>query len=461
MLNLNVLSRQIALHLFFLLLILFISYCIIGFSKISFLYLSIFVLCIVTADVIFVRMANAGDDRVPILKFFILSRVLLLCAGTLCFYFFYYLPLDQHLALINPNEYLDSRMYVFVAQKIAAGIALENTEFGSYFGSEISPQWAVIVYLYAFVFKIFGNQPLYLPVINIILYSYLFFFYFYVMRLANVNDKQALKFSLILLFLPGPMYWTISLSKEILYYIFFSILTALFLSGVFKKKYILCIVICIGLSFVFSFFSRFNIFSVIFMWVFFIIFPRFKFNELHPLYSVLFVSITTTIIFSLGISFIKEINGFDYLTSGKYIPLVTDMNVLGGSKLEYVAHTPLEILYKTPIKLFFVITSESNVLNLLSYDYSTLASYATFFNTIEGGIRNIAIILLVAAFLIKRDAECYVFSYKIFMMAYMVALNFSLVSGFYQARYLMFMDILLVLSIIVIFYGRGYVNEKK
>ncbi|MGN5151060.1 hypothetical protein ACTG23_14660 [Aeromonas enteropelogenes] len=423
--------------------------------------MSIFVLCVVTADVTFVKVANAGDDRVPILMFFILSRVLVLLVGTICFYFFYYIPLDNHLALITPNEYLDSRMYVFVAQKISAGIALENTEFGYYFGSEISPQWAVIVYLYAFVFKIFGNQPLYLPVINLILYSYLFFFYFYVMRLANVNNNQALKFSLTLLFLPGPMYWTISLSKEIVFYIFFATLTTLFLSGVFKKKYNLCILTCIGLSFVFSILSRFNMCTVILMWVFFIVFPRLRFNELRPLYSIFFVSIITTVVFSLGVFFIKEINGFDYLNSGKYIPFVTDMNALGGSKLEYVAHTPLEVLYKTPIKLFFVITSESNILNLLSYDYSTLVSYATFFNTIEGGIRNIVMMLLISALLIKRHTVSYVFSCKIFMMAYMIALNFSLVSGFYQARYLMFMDILLVLSIIVIFYGREYVNEKK
>ena len=87
-------------------------------------------------------------------------------------------------------------MYVYVAKNLANGLLITDTDFVLYHGTQMSPNWALIVYIYTGFFLIFGIEEQILPTINFFLYSYLFFFFVYILEMTNLKRNQIYLISL-------------------------------------------------------------------------------------------------------------------------------------------------------------------------------------------------------------------------------------------------------------------------
>ncbi len=93
--------------------------------------------------------------------------------------------------------------------------------------------------------------------------------------------------------------------------------------------------------------------------------------------------------------------------------------------------------------LFF---SEVNVIHLFSFPYGNTNSYAIVFNTVEGLITSVFIMLVLINFCIKKNID-YI-AYKFIGLTFIFWLLFAISIGFFQSRYLIFGDYLLIFSYI-------------
>lgn len=435
-----ILNRKI-LFLQFLSNILIICLVLLTIRKISIdiniIYFCCFILILTFLDSFF--LYGTKDSSIKSFIFFNISRYLVFFIGYIIFYFAYYYPNNQIISVIAPDEYFDSGMYVYVAKNLVNGLSVADTDFALYYGIYMSPNWALVVYIYTGTFLIFGIEEEILPMVNFFIYSYLFFFFVYILKMTNINKYSIYIISIFLLLLPGPLYWTASLSKEHLYYIF--------LSGVFYfllsiKKYISKRQIILSLSA--SIFSRFNIIAIVFFSkIFFLFKTDSKINFIKNLIKIYLFII---ILFIVGILFLDIKFGINFFESPMYIPFGFDAKETWGYKMDFVPMNIQELFYKLPIKYLLTIFSEVNVIHLFSFPYGNTNSYAIVFNTVEGLIRSVFIMLVLINFCIKKNID-YI-AYKFIGLTLIFWLLFAISIGFFQSRYLIFGDYLLIFSYI-------------
>lgn len=413
--------------------------------EINFILLIFFILFISCLDFIFLYTSH--ESTLKKFFYFNLYRYVVFFVGYLIFYFTYFLPNDGIISVILPEEYFDSGMYVYVAKNLAQGLTVAETDFSLYYGTAMSPNWALIVYIYSGIFFIFGPEEQVLPMINLFLYSYLYFFFLYILKLTNLKKYQIYKVILFMMLLPGPLYWTGSLSKEVIYYLFLSLIMYLIISTSLIKKNKIGILMFI--SFIASISSRFNIIVISF---FSKIISLSNMNSKKTFFLNLFkIYIIVCLLFALSLIMLDFLFGIDFYKSAMYIPAGVDVYETWGSKMDYVPMSLLELTYKLPIKLFFTVFSEVNFFHIFTYPYGNTNSYATLFNIFQGTIRIILILLIIKYFIKSRKIDKYAF--KFISFTFIFWLLFSISIGFFQSRYIVFADYLLIFSVIFIKYG--------
>jgi hypothetical protein len=134
-----------------------------------------------------------------------------------------------------------------------------------------------------------------------------------------------------------------------------------------------------------------------------------------------------------------------------YIPLV-DVNEYWGYKMNFVPMNIQELFYKLPIKFLLTIFSEINIIYVFNFPYGNTDSYAIIFNTLQGFLRVIFLILIIINFMQKKYIN--EFAYKFMGITFVFWLLFSISIGFFQSRYIIFGDYLLLFSLIFIIYGK-------
>lgn len=412
---------------------------------INIIYFCYFILVLTYLDAFFIHKLK--DESIKSFIFFNITRYMIFLIGYMVFYFAYYYPNNEIISVIAPNEYFDSGMYVYVAKNLVNGLPVADTDFALYYGTQMSPNWALIVYIYTGIFLIFGIEEQILPMINLFIYSYIFFFFIHILKMTNLTKNQIYTISFFMLFLPGPIYWVSTLSKEVLYYVFLAILFYL----LFKNKKVISKRI-IFISLVASFFSRFNIVAII---IFSKIFNLLNFNTKKSFIKNLFKTyIFILFIFILSICFLDLFFNINFFQSPMYIPFGFDTEELWGYKMDYVPMSILELLYKLPVKFLLTIFSEVNIIYLFRFPYGNTNSYAIVFNILEGFIRSMFIILLLVNFYRKKDINN--ITYKFMGLTFIFWLLFAISIGFFQSRYLIFGDYLLIFSYIFLKSNRRY-----
>lgn len=401
-----------------------------------------FVILISSFDLFF--LYRSRQIHIKKIIYFNLTRYFIFLLGYLIFYFFYYLPHGGIISVIAPSEYFDSGMYVYVAKNIAKGIELAKTDFVLYHGQHMSPNWMIIVYLYAGIFFIFGLESQILPILNLFLYSYLYFFFLFVLGFSSLKGNTKYSIIFLMLLFPGPLYWTASLSKEIVNYLFLSLITVWII-----KSEILNRIITIKLSVLTLFatiFSRFNIIAISF-------FGKYIFSKNVPSKKIFFIQafklyITILGLFSIAVIFMDLVFGINYFNSPMYIPAGINAFEVFGPKMAFVPMSLVEMIYLLPLKLFLTIFDDVNFLHIFTYPYGSTDSYASLFNILQGTIRICFIGILVLLFLRKKHINELALKILLFVLVYW--LLFAISIGFFQSRYLIFGDYLLVLSFFLI-----------
>lgn len=404
---------------------------------INIIYFCYFILVLTYLDTFFLH--EVKDAPTKSFLFFNISRYLVFFIGYMIFYFAYYYPNNQIISVITPNEYFDSGMYVYVAKNLVNGLSVADTDFALYYGTHMSPNWALIVYLYTGMFLIFGIEEQILPMINLFIYSYMFFFFIYILKMTNINKYGIYIISIFLLLLPGPLYWTASLSKESLHYIFLAGIFYFLLSikkRISKRQ--------IFFSLVASIFSRFNIVAIVFFSKIFISLKTD--SKIILIRNLIKIYLFIIILFIVGILFLDIKFGINFFESPMYIPFGFDAKEIWGYKMDFVPMNIQELFYKLPIKYLLTIFSEVNVIHLFSFPYGNTNSYAIVFNTVEGLIRSVFIMLVLINFCIKKNID-YI-AYKFIGLTFIFWLLFAISIGFFQSRYLIFGDYLLIFSYI-------------
>lgn len=444
-----ILNRKI-LFLQFLSNILIICLVLLTIRKISIdiniIYFCCFILILTFLDSFF--LYGIKDSSIKSFIFFNISRYLVFFIGYIIFYFAYYYPNNQIISVIAPDEYFDSGMYVYVAKNLVNGLSVADTDFALYYGTHMSPNWALIVYLYSGMFLIFGIEEEILPMVNLFIYSYMFFFFIYILKMTNLTKNQTYGISFLMLLLPGSIYWVASLSKEVLYYCFLAILFHLLLKN---KKIISKRIIVISL--VTSLLSRFNIIAII---IFSKISILLKSNTKKSfIKNLLKTYIFILFIFILSVFFLDLIFNINFFQSPIYIPAGVNVSEIWGTKMDFVPMSISELFYKLPVKFLLTIFSEVNIIHIFIYPYGDTTSYASLFNILQGFIRVTLIFLIIIFFLIRKNINKMAFRFMIF--TFIFYLLFSISVGFFQARYIIFGDYLLLFSLIFIIYG----NKKE
>lgn len=404
---------------------------------INIIYFCFFILVLTYLDSFF--LYEVKDSPTKSFLFFNISRYLAFIIGYMIFYFAYYYPNNQIISVIAPNEYFDSGMYVYVAKNLVNGLSVADTDFALYYGAHMSPNWALIVYIYTGMFLIFGIEEQILPMINLFIYSYIFFFFIYILKMTNLTKNQIYTISFFMLFLPGPIYWVASLSKEVLYYCFLAMLFYL----LFENKRIISKRIIV-ISFVASLLSRFNIIAIIFFSKIFILLR--SDSKISFIKNLTKIYLLIILVFILAISILKLVYDIDFFQTAMYIPLGFDVNALWGYKMDFVPMNIQELFYKLPIKFVLTIFSEVNIMYLFNFSYGNTNSYAIVFNTLEGFLRVTFVLLIIVNFIQKRYIS--VFAYKFMGITFVFWLLFAISIGFFQSRYLIFGDYLLIFSYI-------------
>jgi hypothetical protein len=421
--------------------------------EINLILLVFFILFISCIDFIFLYASH----EITLKKFlyFNLSRYIVFFIGYLIFYFAYFFPNDGIISVILPEEYFDSGMYVYVAKNLAQGLSVAETDFSLYYGTAMSPNWALIVYIYSGIFFIFGAEEQVLPMINLFLYSYLYFFFLYILKLTNLRKHQIYRIVLFMMLLPGPLYWAASLSKEVIYYLFLSMIMYLIINTFLIQKNKIGTLMFI--SFFASIFSRFNIIAISF---FCKIISLSNVNSKKTFFLKLFkIYIIICLLFAISLLMLDFLFGIDFYKSAMYIPAGVDVYETWGSKMDYVPMSLLELTYKLPIKMFFTVFSEVNFFNIFTYPYGDTNSYATLFNIFQGTIRIILILVIIKYFIKNKNIDKYAF--KFISFTFIFWLLFSISIGFFQSRYIIFADYLLIFSVVFIKYGsRGNTLAK-
>lgn len=404
---------------------------------INVIYLFCLIFVLTYLDSFFLYEAKDSPTRSFI--FFNISRYLVFFMGYMIFYFAYYYPNNQIISVIAPDEYFDSGMYVYVAKNLVNGLHVSDTDFALYYGTHMSPNWALIVYIYTGVFLIFGIEEQILPMVNLFIYSYIFFFFIYILKMTNLTKNQLYVISFLMLLLPGPMYWVASLSKEVLYYCF--LFSIVYLLIKIKKKLSKQLFI---ISIIASIFSRFNVIAIIF---FSKIFTLLK-NDSKIIFikNLIKIYLLIILVFILGIYFLKFFFGIDFFQTAMYIPFGFDVNDQWGYKMNFVPMNIQELFYKLPIKFLLTIFSEVNIVYLFNFPYGNTNSYAIIFNTLQGFLRVLFIILIIINFIQKKYIS--VLAYRFMGITFIFWLLFAISIGFFQSRYLIFGDYILILSYI-------------
>lgn len=404
---------------------------------INIIYFCCFILVLTYLDSFF--LYEVKDSPTKSFLFFNISRYLVFFIGYLIFYFAYYYPHNQIISVIAPYEYFDSGMYVYVAKNLYNGLSVVDTDFALYYGPHMSPNWALLVYLYSGMFHIFGLEEGILPMLNLFIYSYLFFFFVYILKKTKLNYYSIYIISMFILLLPGPIYWTASLSKEVINYSFFAILIYLLIN--IKKKISKRL---ITISIIASIFSRFNIIAIIFVSKIFTLLR--SDSKILFIKNLIKIYILIILVFIFAIFLLEVVVGIDFFQSAMYIPFGFDVNEYWGYKMDFVPMNILEVFYKLPIKFLLTIFSEVNIIYLFTFPYGDTNSYAIIFNTLQGFLRVIFVILIITNFIQKRYIN--ILAYKLMGITFIFWLLFAISIGFFQSRYLIFGDYLLILSYI-------------
>ncbi|WP_194664077.1 hypothetical protein [Vibrio anguillarum] len=340
-----------------------------------------------------------------------------------------------------------------MAKQFFFGLSLSDTPFVEFYGDYMSPNWALIVYYYTLIFKAFGAEEQILPLFNIFLFSYLFFFFQYLFKSIEITRRYL--FSLGMLLLPGPIYWVATLSKEGIFYCFMAFITYLITRGA-KKFGIVKVINVVFLSVAFSLTSRFNIVLITILGIFSKRYISGSVRSFSFIYSFIFITFITLFSFSFGVFLLSIMFGFDYLSSPWYIPLSIDADSSWGYKMRFVADNIVDMWFFFPVKFILTVFSEVNPIYFITFPYFEADSYAIIFSTAQGVVRIISFFLLFCFFpriSIQRGDIRF-----LLVLSFINYLVFAVVIGFFQSRYLIFSDYLLVSTLILLFYSKG--NNK-
>lgn len=409
---------------------------------INFLAFFFFVILISLFDVFF--LYRSGHTHIKKIIYFNLTRYFIFLLGYLIFYFLYYIPHNGIISVIAPAEYFDSGMYVYVAETIVRGIALVNTDFILYHGQHMSPNWMIIAYLYAGMFFIFGLESQILPILNLFLYSYLYFFFLFILGFSSLKYNTKYRIIFLMLLFPGPLYWTASLSKEIVNYLFLSLITVWIIkSEILNRKITIKLSVLTLLA---TIFSRFNIIAISFFGKY--IFSKNMLSKKIFFIQVFKLYITIFGLFSIAVVFMDLVFDINYFNSPMYIPAGINAFEVFGPKMAFVPMSLVEMIYLLPFKFFLTVFDEVNFLHIFTYPYGSTDSYATLFNILQGIIRIYFIGILVLLFFRKKHIDELGLKILLFVLVYW--LLFAISIGFFQSRYLIFGDYLLALSFFLI-----------
>jgi hypothetical protein len=418
---------------------------------INIVLLLITILLLSCLDVFFIiKLRQKVIDKILLFNFY---RVFIVVLGYVVFFLFYFYAHNEVISVIHPDEYFDSGMYVYVAKNIANGIALADTDFVLYYGTAMSPGWIAIVHLYAYVFLTFGVEEQILPLINLYLYSYLYFFFMYVLSYAKFSGGNKYKFIFLLLIMPGPLYWTVSLSKEVLNYLFMSLIVVMILQLKSNNKFYSSKLLIS--SIVFSVFSRMNI-------LIYTVLGRMtlssNFNS-----KLKFMLYCVKIYFYMFFTFAALVIAlsafnFNFFESPMYQHLALQHIEELQQKMTYVPMSLVEMSYKLPVKFILTVFDEVNPATILNYAYGSETSYASLFNTLQGLIRVFLIFSLVFIFVVQKKINHMALMFA--TLAFIFYLLFAIIIGFFQVRYILFWDYLLFFAFIFIF-NQGVGHEKQ
>ncbi|MBD3843452.1 MAG: hypothetical protein IE909_16535, partial [Campylobacterales bacterium] len=350
-------SMQVFLNIFLTCTVIFF----VGFSdfEINWLYLFIFFVIWSLYDTAILSTFKKKSEIFTLFKFFNLSKFVVVIFGYFIFLNFYYSGLNGVIKVVHIDDYWDSGMYLYLAYNLYLGYAPWQTDFALYHGTVMSSGYKLVVYMYFYLYNVFGPVDKIIPLISLIVYSYLYLVFYYVLKkiLVKKLSKIILVFLIFMMLMPGPLYWSATLSKEFLYFIFLglSIAYVLNVSSLFRFKSFLFL---IPVYFMAKF-SRFSMMPVLYLSYFFYLNVdevSSKLSIIKRLVALYFIIIIT---YFLILSVLNNYFGFDYLNSYIYQPATIDIKDYG-FLYQFIPLEPSEIFYKAILKLVFSVFTESN-----------------------------------------------------------------------------------------------------
>jgi hypothetical protein len=396
--------------------------------------LFIFILSII--DTVFI--SKYIKNSLKLILSFNTIRVILLIVAYFIFFKFYYSGLNGDIYSYSPNGdgYFDSGMYAYMAKQISMGIEVENTSF-----VYLSSSYAVLVHLFSYIFNIFGDEPKMLVLMNVYIYSLSYFFIWKILELlGNISKTKIFILVLIAMFMPGPIYWTASLSKESLHITLVLALVSFLINDLYGKRFFLNRVFFPIYILLVSKYSRATMLPITLAYSFL----RVKSTYITKnLFLLKLAKVWFFVVFSYiaGVELVNTLFDFNYYESFSYLP-GGDVNKQFhsfGERMMYVPTSSLDMFPKIFYKYFYTIFTESNIFYVLNGE--CVSTCASKFNNLQGFLRVSMIFLLVFMIISRKvihhmEANLIIFL-LVFYTVYVVAM------GFYQTRYVLVGDYLL------------------